>query len=109
MIQGIQYVPGQTLRAVKLRLGYPSLSEDLAALSAVRRSISGGDVAIMVDFNQALTSTEAILPGGELEKEGTYWLEHTCRPTVYESTHHNRGSPADPLQVRARLKVPQGE
>src|SRR6478672_12591954 len=28
------------LRAVKLRLGYPSLSEDLAALNAVRKSIA---------------------------------------------------------------------
>src|SRR3977135_35102 len=63
------------LGAVKLRLGYPSLSEDLAALSAVRRSISGDDVAIMVDYNQALTSTQAILRGRELEKEGIYWLE----------------------------------
>src|SRR6195256_2473504 len=48
------------LGAVKLRLGYPSLSEDLAALNAVRTSISRGDVEIMVDCNQALTSTEAI-------------------------------------------------
>src|SRR5260370_15957222 len=46
------------LRAVKLRLGYPSLSEDLAALNAVRRSISRADVEIMVDYNQALTSAE---------------------------------------------------
>ena len=29
------------LGGIKLRLGYPSLSEDLAALNAVRRSISG--------------------------------------------------------------------
>jgi mandelate racemase len=63
------------LRAVKLRLGYPTLFEDLAALRAVRRSLSGRDVAIMVDYNQALTSTEAILRGRELEKEGIYWLE----------------------------------
>src|ERR1700748_618520 len=40
------------LRAVKLRLGYPSLSEDLAALSAVRRSTACQDVEIMVDYNQ---------------------------------------------------------
>src|SRR6201987_1774497 len=65
------------LGAVKLRLGYPSLAEDLAALNAVRRGISGGDVAIMVDYNQALTSTEAILRGRELEKQGIYWLHET--------------------------------
>src|SRR5580692_11660681 len=41
------------LRAVKLRLGYPSLSEDLAALNAVRRNISRDEIEIMVDYNQA--------------------------------------------------------
>jgi mandelate racemase len=40
----------------------------------VRRAV-GDDVAIMVDYNQALTSAEAIARGRELEKEGIYWLE----------------------------------
>src|ERR1043166_6006314 len=47
----------QGFRAVKLRLGYPTLKEDLAALHAVRRWLP--DVAIMVDYNQALTVAEA--------------------------------------------------
>src|SRR5262245_27224416 len=44
--------------AVKLRLGYPTLREDLAALAAVRRRIP--DATIMVDYNQALTVAEAL-------------------------------------------------
>ena len=56
------------LRAVKLRLGYPLFPRTWPLCGAVRRSISGGDVAIMVDYNQALTSTEAILRGRELEE-----------------------------------------
>ncbi len=74
------------LRAIKLRLGYPSLSEDLAALRAVRKSISGSDVAIMVDYNQALTSTEAILRGRALEREGIYWLEEPIAHEDYEAS-----------------------
>jgi mandelate racemase len=35
------------LKAVKLRLGYPSVVEDITALKAVRRAV-GDDVAIMV-------------------------------------------------------------
>ena len=40
-------------RAVKLRLGYPTVREDIAAVHAVRKRI-GDDVALMVDYNQAL-------------------------------------------------------
>ena len=41
-------------RAVKLRLGYPTLAADIAAVHAVRKRI-GEDVALMVDYNQALS------------------------------------------------------
>src|SRR5262245_34188600 len=44
-------------RAVKLRLGYATLKDDLVALTAVRRRIP--DTTIMVDYNQALTEAEA--------------------------------------------------
>ena len=64
------FLGGGGSEIVQARVSNPSLFEDLAALRAVRRGISGGDVAIMVDYNQALTSTEAILRGRELEKEG---------------------------------------
>src|SRR5262245_721447 len=40
-------------RAIKLRLGYPTLDEDLAALHAVRKRV-GESIAVMVDYNQAL-------------------------------------------------------
>src|SRR6201992_3204207 len=72
------------LRAVKLRLGYPSLAEDLAALNAVRRNISREKIEIMVDYNQALTATEAVRRGRDLEKEGIYWLEEPIAHEDYE-------------------------
>src|SRR5436190_5456744 len=40
-------------RAVKLRLGYPTLQQDLAVLRAVKKRIGAG-IAVMVDYNQAL-------------------------------------------------------
>src|SRR3982074_1155271 len=45
LAEEVQTLLESGLGAVKLRLGYPSLSEDLAALNAVRKSISRGDVA----------------------------------------------------------------
>jgi mandelate racemase len=44
---------GSGFGGVKLRLGYPALAGDVAAVRAVRKRI-GPDVALMVDYNQAL-------------------------------------------------------
>ena len=44
-------------RAVKLRLGYPTLAADLASLRAVRKRLPN-KIEIMVDFNQALSLPE---------------------------------------------------
>jgi mandelate racemase len=96
------------LRAVKLRLGYPSLAEDLAALNTVRRCISGGDVAIMVDYNQALTSTEAILRGRELEKEGIYWLEEPIAHDDYVASAAIARELRVPIQIGENFNGPEG-
>jgi mandelate racemase len=65
-------------RAVKLRLGYPTLDEDLAALRAVRARIPG-EVAIMADYNQALSLEEAMRRGHALDGEGLAWIEEPIR------------------------------
>jgi mandelate racemase len=70
-------------RAVKLRLGYPTLSEDLAAVRAVRRRI-GEEAALMVDYNQALGLVEALERGRALDAEGNIcWLEEPIRHDDY--------------------------
>src|SRR5258705_129188 len=48
--------------AVKLRLGYATLAEDVAAVRAVRKRVPGGTV-IMSDYNQALTVDDALERG----------------------------------------------
>jgi mandelate racemase len=69
-------------RAVKLRLGYPTLKEDLDAVHAVKRRLPEG-VALMVDYNQALTLDEALLRGRALDGEGLAWLEEPIRHDDY--------------------------
>jgi len=70
-------------RAVKLRLGYPTLEADLAALRAVRRSIPE-EIEIMVDFNQALSLEEAMRRGRALDVEGgVSWIEEPIRHDDY--------------------------
>jgi len=69
-------------RAVKLRLGYPALAEDLAALHAVKKRI-GSEIAVMVDYNQALSLAQALERGRALDQEGIFWLEEPIRHDDY--------------------------
>lgn len=65
---------GNGFRAVKLRLGHPTLAQDLGVTRAVRKRISD-EVEIFVDYNQALNVLEALKRGTALQSEGVAWLE----------------------------------
>jgi mandelate racemase len=60
--------------AVKLRLGYATLEEDVAAVRAVQAALPPG-TALMSDYNQALDPTEAIRRGHALDDLGLAWIE----------------------------------
>lgn len=66
------------MQAVKLRLGYPSLADDLAVTRAVRRRLPD-EVELLVDYNQALSRVEALARGRALQAEGVAWLEEPIR------------------------------
>jgi mandelate racemase len=69
-------------KAVKLRLGYATLQEDIARVRAVRRRV-GEHVALMVDYNQALSVADALARGRALDEEGIFWLEEPIRHDDY--------------------------
>ncbi|MEP6609114.1 MAG: enolase C-terminal domain-like protein, partial [Burkholderiaceae bacterium] len=46
-------------KGVKAKIGYPSVAEDVAVIRAMRAA-AGPEMAIMVDYNQCLTPTEAV-------------------------------------------------
>ena len=64
----------QGYRALKLKVGFPTLKEDIARIKFVR-SIIGEDIRLMVDANQVLTVGEAIMRGKAFEDLGCYWFE----------------------------------
>jgi mandelate racemase len=65
-------------RAIKLRLGYPTLADDLRAVHAVKQCLPA-DVTLLVDYNQALDLPEAQTRGRALDEEGIGWLEEPIR------------------------------
>ena len=66
------------MEAVKLRLGYPTLAQDLEVTRAVRQRLPDS-VQLMVDYNQALSRFEALERGRALQDEGVAWLEEPIR------------------------------
>ncbi len=93
-------------RAVKLRLGYPTLEADLAAVHAVRARLPA-DVTIMVDFNQALTVAEALRRGRALDGEGLYWIEEPIRHDDYAGAAVLARELATPIQIGENFSGPR--
>jgi len=85
-------------RAVKLRLGYATLAEDLAVTRAVRRRLADS-IALMVDYNQALTVAEAMARGRALANEGVYWIEEPIRHDDMVGYARLAGTLALPIQI----------
>jgi mandelate racemase len=69
--------------AMKLRLGNVHAKDDIAAIDAVRQGV-GRDVDLMVDFNQALGTGDAMRRCHELDEQGLYWFEE---PLAYDNIH----------------------
>ena len=59
---------------IKAKIGYPTVNEDVAVVRAMRKA-AGGDMAIMVDYNQCLTPSEAVERLQRLDDEGLTWVE----------------------------------
>jgi mandelate racemase len=85
-------------RAVKLRLGYPTAQQDLAALRAVRKRIGDG-VALMVDYNQALSVAQALERGRMLDAENVFWLEEPIRHDDYAGSAKLARELETPIQI----------
>ena len=59
---------------LKIKAGFPTLSEDIAAVRAARETL-GDDIALMIDYNQSLDAAEAMKRCQALDSEGLEWIE----------------------------------
>jgi mandelate racemase len=85
-------------RAVKMRLGRPAAEDDVAAVRAVRAALPA-DVALMVDYNQALSGAAARQRCGELDDEGLYWIEEPVRHDDYITNAELTAALRTPVQI----------
>jgi L-alanine-DL-glutamate epimerase-like enolase superfamily enzyme len=63
---------------VKMKVGAPTLKEDVQRIEAVRAEI-GPDALLMVDANQVFSTNEALRRGRVYEELGCYWFEEPLR------------------------------
>ena len=94
-------------RAIKLRLGHATLEQDLEALRAVRGAV-GGEIDIMVDYNQALEEPEALRRGLALEERGVAWLEEPMRHDDYRAYARLSQALGMPVQLGENFSLPHG-
>lgn len=82
---------------VKAKIGHPTVREDVAVVRAMRQAV-GADVAIMVDYNQCLTPTEAARRLRSLDDEGLEWVEEPTLAHDYAGHAHVAREARTPIQ-----------
>lgn len=89
-------------QGVKMRLGRPSFADDLAAVRAVRKRLPD-HVALMVDFNQALSFANAMQYCPALDGEGVYWIEEPIKHDDFRHAAMIANATSTPIQLGENL------
>ena len=89
---------GEGFGAIKVRLGYPSVAEDLDVLGSVRSAV-GERVLRMTDYNQGLSLAEAERRLRALEGLDLAWIEEPTRFDDYQGHARLRAAARTPIQL----------
>jgi mandelate racemase len=85
-------------KAMKVKVGWPTLAEDLAVIHAAREQL-GAEAALMVDYNQSLEVPEAIRRGRVLDGEAIAWIEEPVSADDYRGAAKIAAQVATPIQM----------
>ncbi|MEM7653190.1 MAG: enolase C-terminal domain-like protein, partial [Pseudomonadota bacterium] len=84
--------------AVKLRLGYHTLAEDLAVVDAVRNAVPP-EIHVMTDYNQSLTIAEAKIRVQAMADRDLTWIEEPTRYADYDGHAEISAVSTIPIQL----------
>lgn len=82
--------------AIKMRLGKPTLSEDLSRVAAMRAHL-GDDIELMADANEAWRVDQALRAMHGLREFNLVWLEEPITPDDYAGYAHLKAHGGVPL------------
>ena len=85
----------QGFQGVKMKVGSPTLEEDVARIETIR-SVVGKGFRIMVDANQVFSLPEALIRGRVYQELGCFWFEEPLRA----DDHAGLAELADKLDIR---------
>ena len=83
LLDSMQQFLDRGLNAVKIKVGQPSLAEDVARVEAVRQLI-GPDVSFMVDANYSMSVDQAIAAAEAFKPFDLLWFEEPIIPDNYK-------------------------
>lgn len=93
---------GEGINALKVRLGYPTLAEDLEVLDAVRGAVDT-DTRLMVDYNQSLGMKEAIRRSQSMDDYALEWIEEPVLAEGFKSSAAVAAAVDTPVQSGENL------
>ncbi|HVZ08283.1 enolase C-terminal domain-like protein [Rhodopila sp.] len=95
----------QGFTGLKIKLGFPTLAEDLAVVRAVRRGL-GDRCALMVDYNQSLTPSEGLARCRALDDEGLVWIEEPIPADDFHGCAAIAAACKTPIQIGENFQGP---
>jgi mandelate racemase len=90
---------------LKIKLGFPTLAEDLAVVRAARRSL-GDRCALMVDYNQSLSAAEGLVRCQALDDEGLAWIEEPIPAEDFRGCAAIAAACKTPIQIGENFQGP---
>ena len=92
----------QGFKAIKMRLGKPTLREDIARVTAMREHI-GPDIELMTDVNEGWRVDQAIRAFHALKDFNLVWIEEPIQPDNYAGYAHLRANGGIPIAAGENL------
>ena len=102
LLDNIQSYLDRGFNGVKIKIGQPTLAEDLARIKAVRELI-GPDITFMVDANYSMTVEEAITAAKAFAPYDITWFEEPIIPDNYLGYSEIRAATGMPLAMGENL------
>ncbi len=84
-------------QALKIKVGFPTFAEDLAAIRAAQHVL--GKRALMIDYNQSLSPQQARLRCRALDDEGLLWIEEPVGADDYLTHAELAATLTTPIQL----------
>jgi mandelate racemase len=95
----------QGFTGLKIKLGFPTLAEDLAVVRAARRGL-GDRCALMVDYNQSLSAAEGLARCRALDDEGLVWIEEPILADDFRGCAAIAAACQTPIQIGENFQGP---